>query len=274
MTRVQIEVCVDSPAGAAVARNAGADRVELCSALIVGGLTPSIGCVADALAATGAVPDAGTAAQAAGTDRMGGFAVHVLIRPREGDFVYGRDDVRTMLRDIDAIRREADNASLPVGFVIGALTDRGAVDRAVTAELLAACQDCSTTFHRAFDLTEDLDRSLDVLIELGVDRVLTGGGAQRAVDGLAAVAHLVRRGGDRIAVMAGGSIRPENVVRIVAATDVGEIHFRAPTGRANAPTPRGHLVRMTSTHAPSESVREETSAETVLAMLAELRRRA
>lgn len=253
MTRVRVEVCVESPAAAAIAEESGADRVELCSALIVGGLTPSIGTVAGTLAG------------------LGHIGVQVLIRAREGDFVYGPDEVRTMVRDIAAIRGEAVGSAVDVGFVIGALTPSGEVDRAVTAELVAACGGASTTFHRAFDLTADLDRSLDALTELGVDRVLTGGGAQRAADGLPALARLVERGGDTIHVMAGGSIRPGNVARIVSATHVSEIHFRAPIARVNHTAPRGELVRMTSAAAPSEQVREETSADTVRAMLAALR---
>lgn len=251
--RVLVEVCVDSPAGAVAAAAGGGDRVELCSALIVGGLTPSIGTLAETLAA------------AAGMD------VQVLIRPREGDFVYDHAEVRAMLRDIAAVRREAESASVTVGFVIGALDADGAVDTAVTAELVAAAAGAPVTFHRAFDLLADLDAGLDTLMALGVDRILTGGGVQRAVDGLPQLAALVQRAGTGLVVMPGGSIRPANAAAIVAATGAREIHFRAPVARANHAAPRSATVRMSSAHPPDETAREDTDVALVAATVAALR---
>ncbi len=242
---VRVEVCVEDAAGALAAEHAGADRVELCSALIVGGLTPSLGCVVS------------TAQRA---HRIG---VQVLIRPREGDFVFSTAEVDAMVTDIIAIRKETSSAAVPVGFVIGALTDRFTVDKAITAELLAACEGAPTTFHRAFDLVTDLPRALETLATLGIDRVLTSGGARRAGDGAATLAALIARAAGRICVMPGGSIRADNAARIVAATGATEIHFRAPRARPNHLSPRRPRVPMAAASAPSEESRPETSGELV-----------
>ncbi len=247
---VRIEVCVDSAAGTWAVERAGADRAELCSALIVGGLTPSVGTV---LAAVSRV------------ERIG---VQVLIRPRDGDFAFSPAEIDVMLTDIERIQRETAGAAVDVGFVIGALTERFEIDRTVTAELTAACGGAPVTFHRAFDLTEDLDRSLDALIELGITRVLTGGGVQRALDGAGTLARLVERAAGRIVVMPGGSVRPDNAAALVAATGAGELHFRAVTSERSLRSPHRANVRMSSRHAPDEDRREVTSEPMIGEMLA------
>lgn len=251
---VLVEVCVDDAAGAAIADRAGADRIELCSALIVGGLTPSIGTVQATLEAV---------------QRVG---VQVLIRPRPGDFVFDAIEMRTMVADIEAVVGLVRSFPVPVGFVIGALTADCEVDRAATSELVAACRGLPVTFHRAFDLTPNLDRSLDVLVDLGVQRVLTGGGMPRAVDGREELARLVHRGGNTISVMPGGSVRPANVRRIVEATGAHEVHLRAARSEPNHLSPRYPGLRMASAHAVDEERRDVTSADIVTAVLRALDR--
>jgi copper homeostasis protein len=205
-----VEVCLDDVAGARVAEDAGADRLELCAGLAEGGTTPSIGTVEAVL----------------GTVR--GIGVNVLVRPRGGDFVHPPDEVGVMCADIRAVARLRAGSPLPVGFVLGALTPDGEVDVPVLRTLLEACGDAPVTFHRAFDVTRDLAAALDVLIGLGVARVLTSGGRATALDGAAPLAGLVGRAEGRITVMAGGSVRGGNVAEIVARTGVPEVHLRAP----------------------------------------------
>lgn len=247
---VRVEVCVETTDGTIASEQAGADRVELCQALIVGGLTPSMGCVTTTI------------------HRATTIGVHVLIRPRDGDFVYSPLEVDTMLADIAAIKRETAGAGVQVGFVLGALTATATIDRTVIAALVAAADGAPVSFHRAFDLTADLDASLDALVELGIGRVLTGGGAARAADGAATLSRLVERAGGAIDVMPGGSIRPHNAAQILAQTGARDVHFRAATTRPNLRSPYGPDVRMASSKAPDEAVRDETSAAAVREMVA------
>jgi copper homeostasis protein len=204
-----VEVCLDDVAGARIAEDAGADRLELCAGLAEGGTTPSIGTVEAVLGAV---------------RRIG---VNVLVRPRGGDFVHTPDEVGVMCADIRAVARLRAASPLPVGFVLGALTPDGEVDVPVLRRLLEACGDAPVTFHRAFDATRDLAAALDVLSGLGVARVLTSGGRATALDGAAVLADLVGRAEGRITVMAGGSVRGGNVVEIVERTGVPEVHLRA-----------------------------------------------
>lgn len=202
-----VEICIDDVAGATIAEECGADRVEVCAALSEGGTTPSIGLVSTVLAEV---------------SRIG---VQVLIRPRAGDFVYSPAEVDVMLADIAAVR--ALPASAQVGFVVGALTAEGAIDTAVLSRLVTAAGRCPVTFHRAFDTLPDLPAALPVLISAGVSRVLTSGGAPTAAAGAAMLRSLVELAGDRITVLAGGSVRGSNVAPLVAETGVPEVHLRA-----------------------------------------------
>lgn len=241
---------MESAEGAIVSERAGAARVELCSALILGGVTPSLGCVTTTVRSV---------------RRIG---VHVLIRPREGDFVFTPPEVDAMVADIVAIRRETADAATEVGFVLGALDRSGEIDSAIMSTLIQAAGPAPVSFHRAFDLTADLDRSLDTLIELGIGRVLSGGGEQRAAAGTVALARLVERAGDRIRVMPGGSVRAHNAARILAETGARDVHFRAAVSRSNHASPHRPTVRMASSAAPSEAAREVTSIDAVREMVA------
>jgi len=210
-----VEICVDDVEGARAAEREGADRIELCAGLSESGITPSIGMVTATLAAV---------------SRVG---VQVLIRPRGGDFGYTRDEVQVMCADIRAIC--ALPARVPVGFVLNALTSDGKIDRLTMAALLVACHGAPTTFSRAFDAAADPLTAADDLADLGVDRILTGGGLGTAAEGRAALARLVQR--SPITVLAAGHIRSTNAAPLVAATSVPEIHLRAPgSGDARART--------------------------------------
>ncbi|WP_349864864.1 copper homeostasis protein CutC [Leifsonia sp. WHRI 6310E] len=204
-----VEICLDDLAGVRRAEEAGADRIELCSALATGGLTPSIGTVAAAL----------------GLARR--IGVNVLIRQRPGDFVVDDDELAAMVADIRAVRALERPAGVALGFVVGALRPDGTVDAHATRALVHACGDASVTFHKAFDQTPDRAAALEELIALGIGRVLTSGGAATALDGAAELADLVAQAGDRIAVLAGGGVRPANVADLVRRSGVREVHLRA-----------------------------------------------
>ncbi|WP_212754185.1 copper homeostasis protein CutC [Nakamurella aerolata] len=244
---VQTEVCVDSVAGVRVAAAAGADRVELCSALEVGGLTPSLGLIEAAVDAAVEVRPTGLAP----------MAVHVLIRCRPGDFCYAPDELALMARDAGAaVSAGAD------GLVLGALTRAGSVDAPALLRLAEQCRIGSraglvtsgnsvesggrdapaVTFHRAIDVSADPVAALwDIaaLADAGlrVQRVLSSGQARSAAAGVPVLAAMVRAAEQLpLAVMAGAGIRPENVAGVIAGSGVRQVHFSA-RGRAAALAP-------------------------------------
>lgn len=199
---ILVEACVDSVASSLAAERGGARRLELCDALFDGGTTPSAGMIAACKSAV-SIP------------------VVVMIRPRGGGFVYSDEERDVMLRDI-AIARElgAD------GIAIGGLQSDGTIDFGFVRSLVETARGLPVTFHRAFDFTPDLAASVELLVEAGVQRVLTSGGAPTAAEGAAAIAHLVRQAGSRITVMAGGGIRENNVKSLVSVSGVREVHVR------------------------------------------------
>ncbi len=177
-----LEIAVQDVAGALVAVDGGADRLELCVALAeTGGLTPSIGLLDAVLAAV--PPHVG---------------VHVLVRPRPGGFVFSRHELDVQMRDV-----RASVAAGAAGVVVGALTPAGGVDRAAIDAMIAAAGDCEVTFHRALDAVVYLEPAIDDLVELGIVRVLTSGGAARSIDGVDRLRLTVRLAAGRLQVMAG-----------------------------------------------------------------------
>lgn len=200
-----LEVAVQNIAGVRIAHQIGAARVELTQALALGGLTPSRGTIDLALEAR--------------VD--GGPEVHVLIRPRAGDFRYDREEFAVMERDVrDAIAAGAH------GVMIGCQDETGALDRDGIARLRDAASGRPVTVHRVIDTTPDPLAALHLARELGVARVLTSGGASRAADGLDVLRALVREAAGAIEVMAGSGITSADVVT-VAGTGVDAVHFSA-----------------------------------------------
>ena len=200
--KVLVEACVDSVASAVAAERGGAGRLELCDNLSDGGTTPSAGMISAVKAAV-RIP------------------VFVIVRPRGGDFAYSDVELGVMRLDIEAARMLGAE-----GVVMGVLTKDARVDAEHTRGLMDAAAGLPVTFHRAFDHARDLPQALEALMTLGVARVLTSGGAASALEGVATIGALVKRAGGSIAVMAGGSVREENVQEVVLRSGVSEVHVR------------------------------------------------
>lgn len=244
---VLVEACVDAIDAAIEAERGGADRLELCGELLQGGVTPSAGLI-------GAV-----------WERVA-IPVFVLIRPRTGDFLYDAHEVDVMLRDIAAARAmDVD------GVVIGALTRDGDVDIGTVHTLKEAAGRMKVTFHRAFDFARDREVALEALIELGVDRVLTSGGAATALEGAASLASLVRQANGRIGILAGGGINDDNVAEVVRESGVGEVHVRAAALVESRMVHRRAGVTLARAAAPGDYERVATRADEIGRVIAALR---
>ena len=242
-----IEACVDSIDSAIEAELGGADRIELCGELLQGGVTPSAGLVG-------------------GVCERIKIPVFALVRPRTGDFLYDDDELDVMLRDIEVIR------SLNVeGIVIGALTRDGDVDIGTMYTLIAAAGDMNVTFHRAFDFVRDQSVALEALIELGVDRVLTSGGARTALEGASTLAELVDQGGSDITVLAGGGINASNVADVVRLSGVKEVHVRAAAAVQSEMTFRPSAITLVRPTPPGDYERTGTRADEMRRIVATLR---
>jgi copper homeostasis protein len=198
---VLIEVCIDSVASAVAAERGGAQRVELCSDLLEGGVTPSCGLL-------------GVVRSSVSID------VYPIIRPRPGDFCYSEQEFETMCRDIEFARREGAD-----GVVLGILKIDGNVDIERTRQLVEVARPLPVTFHRAFDMSADLFRSLEDVCATGAQRVLTSGGEQECLHGVDTLARLVKASRGRIKLMAGGRIGIHNAATIIERTGVTEIHL-------------------------------------------------
>ncbi|WP_460755835.1 copper homeostasis protein CutC [Myceligenerans cantabricum] len=214
MQNVALELAVQDPAGARIASDVGARRVELCSALgATGGITPSAALIEAAIDAAAVVPES------AGAPLL---EVHVLVRPRPGGFVWSAEELALMVREVIlSVDAGAD------GVVVGALTPDGKVAEDAVRALVAAAGDAEVTFHRALDAVPDPLAALEVLTDLGVTRVLTSGGAARAAEGVERLAQLAERSADLgVEIMAGGGVRPEDVPALAVA-GVDAVHLSA-----------------------------------------------
>jgi len=237
--RVLLEVCVDSAADAVAAAEGGADRVELCTGLIAGGLTPGPGTIRI-------------------TRKILEVAVMVMVRPRGGDFLYDAVEFEVMEQDVLSAREAGAD-----GVVFGLLNPDGTIDEERTGKLAELARPMQVTFHRAFDMTRDPFEALDTLVAMGIDRVLTSGQETTVPDGLGPLAGLVDRAGDRIIVMPGCGIRLHNVRQVLERTGAREIHFTAETTRESSMQFRNERCRMGGSKVPGEYERIVTDAERV-----------
>lgn len=184
---VKLEICANSIESALNAQNGGADRVELCSELSVGGITPSKGMIQMA-------------------KELLDIPLYVLIRPRSGDFHYSIMELEIMKEDIAFCAEIGCH-----GVVIGALTQDRRIDQSKTTQLMQAARFMDVTFHKAFDAVQNQFEALDTLKDLGVQRILTSGGAETAAMGIDTLGELIDEADEEIIIMPGGGIRPENI---------------------------------------------------------------
>jgi copper homeostasis protein len=197
-----LESVVETVSAARAAERAGAGRLELCVRLVDGGVTPPAGLVTAVL------------------ERVS-IPVFVMVRPRAGDFVYSEAEMSEAQHDVAAMRMRGAH-----GIVLGVLHRDGRVDTDRTRRLIDGAAGLPVTFHRAFDVTPDLEAALEAVIAAGATRVLTSGGAGTALEGADRLAALVRRAASRIDVLPGGGVRAHNVEAILARTGVREVHAR------------------------------------------------
>jgi copper homeostasis protein len=195
-----LEICVESVDHAVAAERGGADRLELCSDLPSGGVTPSAELM-----------------QAA--RRQVSIPIHVLIRPRAGDFCYSDDEFGIMRREIQAAKQFGMN-----GIVLGILNGNNQVAVERTRSLVEAARPLPVTFHRAFDASQNLQTALEEVIRTGASRILTSGGEPTATQGLSTLADLAQAAKDRILIMACGAINADNVANIARTTQAPEFH--------------------------------------------------
>ena len=202
-TPITLEICVDSIESAQAAARGGAHRIELCASLAEQGLTPSVGLIAT-------------------VRQLIPIPLFVMIRPRPGNFLYSAAEFAAMEHDI-AIAKElrAD------GIVFGILNEDRTIDRARNAELLHLARPLQATFHRAFDVSIDLAQSLEAVIQLGFDRLLTSGGAQKVEQAIPEVKRLRKQAAGRIALMIGSGVNSTNVRSLIEQTSVREVHTSA-----------------------------------------------
>ena len=199
-----LEVCTGNLCSVKAAVRAGAQRVELCSALGVDGLTPSVGLIRYV------------------RQKYPDLTLHVLIRPREGNFVYTQDELAVMQADVcAAVEAGAD------GVVIGCLTAEGNIDTSAVKRLIQAADGRHVTFHRAFDHCKHPEQALEDIIDLGCDRLLTSGQAPQAIEGLTLLRRLVAQSAGRIIIMPGAGVTAENATKILLTTEASEIHASA-----------------------------------------------
>ena len=197
-----VELAVESLEAARAAETGGADRIELVADLSIGGITPSDELIKDVV-------------------REIGIPVFVMVRPRGGDFVYSPREIADMCATVERLR------TLNVhGIVAGALTDAIEIDKPSTHALLAAAAGLPFTFHRAFDRVADQSAAIEELVDIGVARVLTSGGAPTALAGADRLRALVEQAQGRLVILAGGGVRENNVRELVTRTRVREVHTR------------------------------------------------
>lgn len=208
---VMLEICVDDAAGVAAAVVGGADRIELCGALELGGLTPSPGLIEHAVAT--------------------GVPVHAMIRPRAGSFVYDMDELALMAEDI----RHA-LALGAAGVVVGALRPDDTLDSRALARFRMVSRDAALVLHRAIDLVPDPIAAVEEACALGFDKILSSGQEATALAGALTLARMVEAADGRLSVIAGSGLTPDNVVRIARVSGVHEVHASA--SQAGRPDPR------------------------------------
>lgn len=233
------EICANSVESCVEAQKGGANRVELCAGIVEGGTTPSYGEIVAAR-------------------ELLDIKLHVIIRPRGGDFLYNELEAQIMERDI----RQAKEAGAD-GVVIGCLTPEGDIDVSLTKRLVNAAEGMSVTFHRAFDVCRDPFTALEQIIELGCNRILTSGQQPTVIQGLSRLKELIEKAGDRIIILPGSGINENNIAQIAKETGAKEFHFSARENKQSGMIYRNTSIPMSSIPNHDDFIQSITSAEKV-----------
>jgi len=243
----KIEICVDNIESAQLAYEAGAERIELCNSLPEGGTTPSAGLIH---AVRSAIP----------------IRMHVLIRPRGGDFLYSDEEFDIMRRDIELCRKSGVD-----GIVIGILNKDGSIDTSRTKTLVELARPLSVTFHRAFDLCNDPVAGLTDVISTGANRLLTSGLKNKASEGAELIKELITRTNNRLIVMPGSGINLSNIEEIKRITGASEFHL---TGRKTITSRmefRREGIRLGGTGDSSEYSRKIVDSDMIRSIISKLK---
>lgn len=248
MKHYQFEICANSVESCLAAQDGGAHRVELCAGIPEGGTTPSYGEMSMAR-------------------ELLNIKLHVIIRPRGGDFLYSPVEVKTMLKDIEIARRVGAD-----GVVFGCLTERGDIDIEVMKELMAASEGMSVTFHRAFDVCCSPKEALEQIIDLGCNRILTSGQQGTAEKGIPLLKELQEQAAGRIILLAGCGVNESNIARIARETGINEFHFSARESIHSGMKYKNEAVSMGGTVHIQEYERDVTTAARVKNTISALQR--
>ena len=241
----KFEICANSVASCIAAQEGGADRVELCAGIPEGGTTPSYGMIKSARESIN-------------------ISLNVIIRPRGGDFLYSKEELKEMLYDIQTARKLGAD-----GLVFGCLTPEGKVDIEAMKPLMEAAGDTPVTFHRAFDHSSDPMQALEDIISLGCARILTSGCRPTALEGADLLSQLVETAGDRIIIMPGCGVKENNIAEIARLSGAREFHFSARESVESGMIFRNSEVAMGSEDDPYGTV--QTTARRVAATIKPLR---
>ena len=232
-----LEICANSYSSAAAAQNGGASRVELCENMAEGGTTPSY-------------------AQIKRCVEKLNIEIWPIIRPRGGDFLYNDDEFELMKEDIRICKiLNCD------GVVFGILKSDGEIDNERCAELIELAKPMPVAFHRAFDMSKDLAKALEDLIELGFVRVLSSGGAKNAVEGFKTLAKLVTQANGRIEIMPGAGINPQNILEIATKTGASVFHSSARVKVSSKMKFRNSETKMSTSDGEKENSDDEYQYE-------------
>lgn len=240
MEKYQFEICANSVESCMAAQAGGANRVELCAGIPEGGTTPSYGEISIA------------------REVLIRTRLHVIIRPRGGDFLYSDIEVRAMRKDIEIARQLGVD-----GVVFGCLTADGEIDLPVMQQLMEASQGLSVTFHRAFDVCRDPQKALEQIIELGCDRILTSGQQPTAEQGIPLLKELQKQAAGRIILLAGCGVNEKNIARIAQETGIQEFHFSARKSMVSGMVFKNESVSMGGTVQIDEYERNVTAEQRV-----------
>ena len=243
----KIEICANSVESAVKAQEGGAYRVELCAGIPEGGTTPSFGEIRMA------------------RQLLQKTKLHVIIRPRGGDFLYNQLELDIMLHDIKVARQLGAD-----GVVFGCLTAEGNVDMPAMKKLMNAVGDMNVTFHRAFDMCREPKEALEQIIELGCSRILTSGLEANALKGIPMLKELIEQADGRIIIMPGCGVNPDNIIQIAEETGAVEFHFSGRSSYESGMIFRNNKVSMGGTVKIEEYQRDITDPEIVKAAVNEL----